>query len=250
MTPTYNAEMTMSRFDQIRARSRWSDILEGQPQHLLMLALMLCGAAWLLEDSPGQGRFLGLDSLDWAWASIWLAVLHQAVVAFGFRMQLHRAIFTRLWGKRDFANWQWIFLPLLVARPITLLVTAVLDAGSLSLWRPGTLLLGVLLILPAAWTLNSVLRHFTIRRATGGDHFRARYLSMPMVKQGSFRWFDNSMYALAFLGLWGIALIAGSWQALVVACFQHAYIWVHMYTVEAPDMRWLYGPLDAEDGTD
>ena len=240
----------MSRFDNIRAKSRLSDILEGQPQHLLMLALMLCGAAWLLEDSSGQGSFLGLDSLGWAWTSIWLAVLHQLVVAFGFRMQLHRAFFTRFWGERDFAVWRRIFLPLLLARPVTVLITAVLDAGSLGGPRLGQVVLGCVLLVPATWTMHSVLRYFTVRRATGGDHFRESYLSMSMVKQGSFRWVDNSMYALAFLGLWGIALIAGSWQALVVAFFQHAYIWVHMYTVEAPDMRWLYGPLDEEDVTD
>ena len=42
--------------------------------------------------------------------------------------------------------------------------------------------------------------------------------------------------------LWGIALVFGSWNALVVALFQHAYIWVHMYCTETPDMRWVYGP--------
>ena len=54
---------------------------------------------------------------------------------------------------------------------------------------------------------------------------------------------DGAMYGVAFLGLWGIALLLGSWQALVVAAFQHAYIWVHMYTVEAPDMRLLFGDI-------
>ncbi len=60
------------------------------------------------------------------------------------------------------------------------------------------------------------------------------------------------MYGFAFLGLWGVAFLAGSWQALVVAFFQHAYIWVHMYTVEAPDIRWLYGPAEEQpvDGSD
>lgn len=231
----------MPRLDQIRETSRWRDILEGQPQHLLMLALMLCGAAYLLDGTGSRGSFLGMGSLGWAWLSIWLAVLHQLVVAFAFRMQLHRAFFTRLFGDKDFAIWRAIFLPLLVARPVTLLITAILDAGSLELWRAGEIVIGTALVLPAAYTMYSVKRYFTIRRATGGDHFRERYLTMPMVREGAFRWSDNSMYSFGFLGLWGIALVAGSWQALVAAFFQHAYIWVHMYTVEVPDMRWLYG---------
>ncbi|MDV7143305.1 methyltransferase [Tropicimonas sp. TH_r6] len=242
LAPKSVEEATMSRFDSIRRQSRWRDILEGQPQHLLMTALMLCGAAFLLQGSQGQGRFLGLSGVGWAWLSIWLAVLHQVVVALGFRLQLHRAVFTRVFGSRDFAVWRAIFLPLLIARPITVLITACVDAGSLETWRVAQILLGGALLVPAIYTLHSVVTHFTVIRATGADHFRESYLSLPMVRKGAFRWSGNSMYSFAFLGLWGIALLAGSRDALIVAFFQHAYIWVHMYTVEAPDMRWLYGP--------
>ena len=241
----------MSRLDEIRSHSRWNDILEGQPQHLLMTALMLCGAAYLLQESSSQGRFLGLESFGWAWLSIWAAVLHQVVVAVGFRLQLHRAVLTRTFGPRDFDIWRAIFLPLLLARPVTLLITASLDAGSLGGWRAGEILLGVALLIPALLTLHTVVTRFTVKRAAGGDHFRESYLSMPMIREGMFRWSPNSMYSFAFLGLWSIALIAGSWQALVVAFFQHAYIWVNMYTVEAPDMRWLYGSaLEERRGAD
>ena len=37
--------------------------------------------------------------------------------------------------------------------------------------------------------------------AIGGDHFRDAYLSMPMDREGAFRWPGNAMYAFAFLGL-------------------------------------------------
>ena len=40
----------------------------------------------------------------------------------------------------------------------------------------------------------------------------------------------------------GIAMLFGYWNALVVAVFQHAYIWVHMYCTEAPDMARIYTP--------
>ncbi len=58
----------------------------------------------------------------------------------------------------------------------------------------------------------------------------------------AFRYTSNAMYGVAFLGLWGIALLFGSWNALVIALFQHAYIWVHMYCTEAPDMARIYAP--------
>ena len=38
----------------------------------------------------------------------------------------------------------------------------------------------------------------------------------------------------------GIGLLLGSWNAIVLALFYHAYIWVHMYCTEDPDMRILY----------
>ena len=65
---------------------------------------------------------------------------------------------------------------------------------------------------------------------------------MPLVNKGIFRYTKNGMYGVVFLGLWGIALLFGSWNALALALFQHAYIWVHMYCTEAPDMRFIYGP--------
>ena len=49
------------------------------------------------------------------------------------------------------------------------------------------------------------------------------------------------MYTFAFFAFWAIALLAGSIAALAVALFQHAYIWVHWYCTEEPDMRVIYG---------
>jgi hypothetical protein len=52
------------------------------------------------------------------------------------------------------------------------------------------------------------------------------------------------MYAFLFLCFWSLALLAGSRAALASALFQHAYIWVHMYCTEGPDMCVLYGRGD------
>jgi RimJ/RimL family protein N-acetyltransferase len=39
------------------------------------------------------------------------------------------------------------------------------------------------------------------------------------------------------LTLWIIAIAAASWSPLVVAGFSHAYIWVHYFCTEQPDMQ-------------
>ena len=107
--------------------------------------------------------------------------------------------------------------------------------------RKIALLLGVVLLAPALYTLWSVGHYFGLARALGGDHFRVKYREMPMVREGAFRWTGNAMYALAFLGLWSIAFLTGSLGALSLALFQHAYVWVHYYCTEEPDMKLIYG---------
>lgn len=226
----------MTRLTQIRAVSRWPDLIEGQPQHLGIAALMTVGALALMT---GGGP--GFDATDMAALSVALAIVHQIVVAAVFRLQLHRNLMTRLLGAADLRVWMVVFMPLLLARPLTILATGLMDdapiPGPSLVW----LVLGLVLLVPAVWTLHSVAVHFTLWRAVGGDHFRDDYAAMPMVREGAFRVTPNAMYGLAFLGLWGMALACNSWNALVAAAFQHAYIWVHMAFTEKPDMEWIYG---------
>lgn len=231
----------MGRLDDIRKDSTWGQILEGQPQHLLIGTLLVVGAASLLIGDAHPPRTLGLTAVGWAMVSIWLAILHQVLVAIVFRLQLHKALLSRVFGDHDMTVWTAIFVPLLVARPLTILMTAITDTASLPEPRWAQVLIGVLLLAPAIWGMHSTLKHFTLRRAVGGDHFREDIRALPRVTGGLFSYTDNGMYGVVFFGLWGIALLFGSWNALVVALFQHAYIWVHMYCTEAPDMRRLYG---------
>jgi protein-S-isoprenylcysteine O-methyltransferase Ste14 len=101
--------------------------------------------------------------------------------------------------------------------------------------------IGLVLLVPAFYTTWSVERYFGVPRALGGDHFRQKYREMPLVKAGAFKYSANAMYSFVFLLFWAIALLAGSRAALAIALFQHAYIWVHMYCTEEPDMQIMYG---------
>lgn len=229
----------MAKLDDIRATSSIGDLFEGQLQHAAILFLMWAGVCTLLErggDTP-----LGLTAYGWAGLSIWLAVIHQVIVAGVFRLQLHRNLMTRLFGDRDMKVWAMIFLPLLLARPLTVIMTGWADDVPITGWREVEIVLGVLILIPAVWAAHSTLVHFTLPRALGGDHFRDEIAALPMVDKGVFKYTSNGMYGVVFFGLTGIALLFGSWNALMLALFQHAYIWVHMYCTESPDMRRIYG---------
>lgn len=242
----------MAKLANIRNRSTLAQLIEGQPQHLAIALLMALGATSLLHTSPDAPRLLGLTAKGWALTSITLAILHQIIVAFVFRMQLHRNLMTRLFQDRDMKIWGMIFMPLLIIRPITVLMTGWADATPITGFRTVETVIGAVLLVVAIWTMHSVIKHFTIPRALGGDHFRDRFAEMPLVNEGVFKYTSNAMYGVAFLGLWGIALLFGSWNALIVALFQQAYIWVHMYCTEAPDMARIYAPKPdiAKDGPD
>lgn len=231
----------MNTLEKIRANSSLKDVFEGQLPHLGIVILMFFGATSLLMPRISSPVFWGWDSTDWAIASIWLAIIHQVIVAVVFRFQLHYNIMTRLFGASDMLVWRAIFMPLLIARPLSLIAVGWLDPNPISGWRSFEILLGVTFLILAVLTMHSVLKYFTIERALGGDHFRDHIIHLPLVREGMFKYTKNGMYGIAFLGLWGIALCFGSWNALIVALFQHGYIWVHMYVTETPDMRRIYG---------
>jgi len=231
----------MGLLSEIRVRSRWRHLLEGQLQHAGLVLLLYLGATSLLTSPPDVPKLAGLTATGWATLSMSLAILHQVMVAFVFRMQLHRNLMTRLFGSNDMKIWAILFMPLLAARPLTVLMTGWADTVPITPYRGWEIVIGMCLVSVALYAMYSVLVHFTLPRALGGDHFRDRFATMPLVREGVFRFTSNGMYGVVFLGLWGIALLFGSWNALVLALFQHCYIWVHMYCTEAPDMEWIYG---------
>jgi hypothetical protein len=209
--------------------------------HLLALVILIPITWALAAPALRQGAFLGIEDTTWFWLSMGIPILHQVIVWIVFRLQMGWATLSKLLGRADLIIWGFLFLPFLVARLIILFGLARTTRFSLALPGPLSYFLGVLLLLPALYTSWSVLRYFGLVRAMVGDHFRVRFRKMPMVKRGAFRYSQNAMYAFAFFLLWSIALFHQSHAALSAALFQHAYIWVHYYCTEKPDMEIIYG---------
>ena len=228
----------MRSLTEIRATTPKSEVCRGQIQHAMIAALLTAGTCSLLRDNGGS--FLGVSTMTWAYITLAVGLIHQSIVAIVFRLQLHFDIMVKMFGENALKVWGVIFLPFLGARPLLLIIVGIADYGSLGGNRTAQLVGGALLIVLVAYTMHSVLKYFTINRALGGDHFYDEYLNMPMVNQGAFKYSGNAMYTFVFTGLWGIGLLLGSWNAIVLALFYHAYIWVHMYCTEDPDMRILY----------
>jgi hypothetical protein len=212
----------------------------GQLQHLLFILVLVPGALFLAEPAVKTGAWMGFSGRQWLHAMLGVVVLHQVLVALVFRAQLIYSVMTRIFGRHDMTVWGILFLPLLLLRVITLLGLGIATQATLPLPGGISLAVAVLLLLPALYTLWSVFRYFGLARALGGDHFRQKYREMPLVKKGAFRYSSNAMYVLGFLLLWAVALLTRSQAALAGALFQHAYIWVHWYCTEKPDMEKIY----------
>lgn len=226
---------------QMKTSDAVGAMFEGQLQHLLLLACLLPGAMFVAWPALDGSVWLGISDRTWFFATLAIVVGHQVIGWFVFRTQLLFSLFSRLLGEYDFVAWGMIFFPFLVMRPLSTLALGLADQGSLQPLHAWQTVLALVLLVPAIYTGWSIERYFGFARALGGDHFRQKYRDLPLVRQGAFKYSSNAMYAFAFLSLWSLALFTHSQAALAAALFQHAYIWVHMYCTEGPDMRRIYG---------
>lgn len=203
----------------------------GQTFHIACTTLLLAltWGAWTYIGRPFPTAF---------WIAIAVPVVHQVFVWLVWRTELQSSAVSRTVG---FQMYVAFFFLIFGGRFVSLVALAWLDNGSLGLPLPLRTTVTILLVAPGFYAMYSVKQYFGMARATGADHFDPRYRDMPLVKEGIFRFTSNGMYIYAFLLFWAIGTGFDSKAALLVAAFSHAYIWVHFYATEKPDMDYLYG---------
>jgi hypothetical protein len=216
---------------------------KGQVVHFLSLVCLL-GLVWLWVDYDrlSERQLFGWNAQVWFVISLAVPILHQVFVWLAWRSELCFGKVTNRLGSRAFVIYETVFFILFFARPVSLMLLAIADHDSFELRIPARIGICVVLGLPAVYTAYSVARYFGMGRASGADHFDASYGKLPLVNGGIFRFTNNAMYTYAFLFFWIIAIAGASSAALVVAFFSHAYIWVHYFCTERPDMEVIYGP--------
>ena len=202
----------------------------GQSLHFICLATLLY-VAWVTWKYLGESFPLAF------WCAIAFPVAHQVFVWLAWRLELRSAATSKTIGFRGYVV---IFFLLFGGRFVSLLALAWLDRGSLRLQVLPQTILTILLGAIGFYAMYSVMRYFGFARAAGADHFISGYRNMPLVRKGIFRFTSNGMYVYAFFLFWAIAVGFASTSALAVAAFSHAYIWVHFYATEKPDMDFLY----------
>jgi len=205
-------------------------IRTGQGLHTVCLVFLLA-VVWVIWTYLGEPFPIAF------WIAVFFPIVHQVFVWVAWRLELISSATSKTIGFRGYIAG---FFLLFGGRFVSLFALAWMDRGSLHLpILPRVVVTGILTAL-GVYAMYSVMRFFGMARAAGADHFDARYRSMPFVKEGIFRFTSNGMYLYAFLLFWAIAVGFNSSAALTVAAFSHAYIWVHFYATEKPDMDFLY----------
>ena len=222
-------------------------MFEKQGQHYLLLIILIFGVYLLATGDVLAGQLWGISTQTWLWIAIATPVLHQVFVALAWRGELYHHEMTKWFGDKAFPVYKVIFTILFVGRPVTLIFLGISNADTLNLNPSISYPIAVILFIPFAYTMYSVVHYFGMDRAYGIDHFNSSiYKKKPFVKQGMFKYTNNAMYKFGFLGLWAIGFAFLSQAVLLAAAFNHLYIWIHFYFTELPDIHRIYGGQSKE----
>lgn len=230
-------------------RTLLPQVFEGQLIHAVCLAVLLAAAIWaFMLGNAMDGALFGVPTSVWFALLLADAIVHQLFVWIAWRLELHGKILTRWFGdtERAFRIYAVLFAVLFAARFVLVILLAVANRGTLGLAPWLGLLMAAIIAVPAVYLFYSVKTYFSFRRAFGIDHFDSAARTWPMVQEGIFKYTSNGMYVFGIGALWIPALALQSEAALIGAAFSHAYIWVHYFTVEKPDMRRIYTVVPQE----
>ena len=218
-------------------------IFQYQIWHLLSLTALVTLLALLpfYDLVSLKGSLWGLNSVTWFWIAVAIPIIHQIYVWFVWRLELYRGTFTSLLGlKTAFRIYTVGFFALFVGRLISITILAWSTQNSLVISAAISYSIAVVITPMVLYLFYSVKHYFTFSRALGIDHFEKGY-KQPFEKRGIFRFTNNAMYIIGLMILYLPGLLLFSKEALIVALFNHLYIWVHYYCTEQPDMQVIYG---------
>jgi hypothetical protein len=218
-------------------------IFKHQIWHFISLVILISAIKLYLSSSLKilDGSLWNVSTKSWFWLAIAIPILHQIYVWLVWRFELYQSTFTKRFGvKRSFNIYAVGFSLLFVGRLIAIIILSISNKGTLLLNPVLTYFIAVFITPLVIYLFYSVKKYFTIERAYGIDHFDKNYCE-PYVKRGIFKYTDNGMYIFGLMILYLPGLLLHSEAALLVALFNHVYIWVHYYFTERPDMIEIYG---------
>ena len=222
----------------------FTKIFKHQVWHILLLTVLLVALYFYTSARTPvfDGTLWGIHSRIWFIIAVIMPIIHQIYVLVCWRLELHFGSLTKSFGNKGFIIYKKGFAVLILSRLVTITLLAISNAQTVAINPVYAYTLAGILVFPTAWLFYSVVNYFGMDKAFGIDHFKPHEVkNEPFVKQGIYKYTSNGMYVYGFFLLWIPAVIFRSEAALVLALFNHLYIWVHYYFTELPDMNYIYG---------
>ena len=218
-------------------------VFKHQQWHFLILLVLLTGLYLYVDSDPTilTGELWGITTSTWFLFAILSPIIHQIYVVVCWRLELHHNSISKAFGDNGFKLYKVGFAILILSRLAIIILLAISSAHTLKINAVFAYLIAAIIFIPAVYLFYSVKKYFGMDRAFGIDHFRPQeFRNAPFVKKGIFKYTSNGMYIYGFLLLWIPGLLWLSKAAIVVALFNHIYIWVHYYFTELPDIKVIY----------
>jgi len=218
-------------------------IFKHQLWHFLILFALLALVYTYACEDPAilKGELWRISTLTWFVLALLSPIAHQFYVLLCWRYELYYNSISKHYGEKGFKLYKLGFALLILSRPITIILLASSNAFTLPINTLLSYMLSGMLLIPAIYLFYSIKKYFGFDRAFGIDHFYPeKFKNEPLVKQGIFKYSSNAMYVFGFLILWVPGILLQSKAAVLLALFNHIYIWVHYYFTELPDMKMIY----------
>ena len=218
-------------------------IIYKQSVHFLFLMVFLPLIFFLTKKDPYliHGDLWTISTNKWFYFTLLIPILHQVYVLICWRLELYHNSISKTFGEKGFKLYKIGFAILILSRPISITLLAFSNAWTIGIPIELSYLFSFVLFVPAVYLFYSVKKYFGMDRAFGIDHFHPeKYKNVPFVKKGIFKYTSNGMYIFGFFILWIPGILLQSKAALLLAFFNHLYIWVHYYFTELPDIKTIY----------
>lgn len=219
------------------------EVFKHQIWHFVLLVPVLLVLIYFPISYPElqSGDLFGVSSMYWHGTAIVIPIFHQIYVLVCWRLELYHQSISKNLGQTGYKIYKLGFAILILLRPISLILLAIANTNTFELSSLLTMIFSLILFIPSVYLFYSVKKYFGIDRAFGEDHFdQEKYKNQNLIKKGIFKYTNNGMYVYGFLALYLPAIIWHSKAALLVAVFNHIYIWVHYYFTELPDIKKIY----------
>ena len=187
------------------------------------------------------GSYWQIESKYWIYLALFIPIVHQLYVAIVWHLQLNYKSISNLFGKQGFLVYKIVFLLLLALNLVSITILSLSNCNSIELSSLTKLILSSVLLTAAAYLWYSLIKYFGIDQAVGIDHFEPELARKKgMVNKGIFKYINNSMYVVGLSILYLPAIVLESKSGLLLAFFNHLYIWVHYFLIEKPDIQKIY----------